>query len=139
MNEWDLKQDWQSENRAAFLFALDHDFKSFAQKLRRAFDEKNGIGAQIKSCVRLTLRVSFSGLCLALSDAVGPTQVDRLVVAHDLAEVDRVIKLLTVDEEGNVVGLESREHAGDVGDLDVAHFELNLDRNNKMKIRKNIF
>ena len=78
----------------------------------------------------MTSRFLSSGLGLALSDPVTPAQVKRLVVAHDLAKVEWVLELLTVDEEGHVVGLEGREHSGNVRDMDIAHFKLNLQWNN---------
>jgi hypothetical protein len=55
-----------------------------------------------------------------------PSKVEGFVVAHDLAEMNRTVELLPVDEERNVVGLEGSEHAGNVRNLDVRHAKFNL-------------
>ena len=68
------------------------------------------------SCFGLALRVfSF------------PSEVEWFVVTHDLAVVNRTIELLTVDEERDVVGLEGREHAGNIRNLDICHAKFNLE------------
>ena len=71
-----------------------------------------------------------SSAILALRDPVmGPSlppETDRLVVSHDPAKVLGKEELLPVHKERGVVGLERGEHAGDVGNLDVAQTKLEL-------------
>lgn len=55
-----------------------------------------------------------------------PSKVDRFVVAHDFAEMNRGLELLAVHKERNVVGLEGREHARNVRDMHVGGFKLHL-------------
>ena len=63
---------------------------------------------------------------LQLCDPVPDPHVHGLVVSHDLAVVLDPRELAGVDKEGDVVGLERREHGRELGDLHVGRTELKL-------------
>ena len=66
---------------------------------------------------------------LQLCDPVPDPHVHGLVVSHDLAVVLDPRELAGVDKEWDVVGLERREHARKLRDLNVGRPELELKEN----------
>ena len=53
-------------------------------------------------------------------------KIKRFVVTHYFPVVLGIVELVHLDEEGNVAGLEGREHPGYVWNVNVAHSKFNL-------------